>query len=64
MTGRYGCEYRFGLGNRELARERTIADEYPDMIDPQLDQGSSLFACLDLEDLHQHIAAPTSEEIM
>ena len=64
MTGRYGGEYRIGPGNRKLARERTIAYEHPDMIDPQPDQRSSLFGGLDLEDLHQHIAAPDSEEIM
>jgi hypothetical protein len=58
MTGRYGGEYRIGPGNRELARECTIADEHPDMINPQPDQRSSLFGGLDLEDLHQHIAAP------
>jgi hypothetical protein len=28
------------------------------MIDPQPDQRGSLFGSLDLEDLHQHIAAP------
>jgi hypothetical protein len=28
------------------------------MIDPQPDQRRSLIGCLDLEDLHQHVAAP------
>jgi len=37
--------------------ERTVADEHPDVINPEPDQRSGLFRSLDLEDLHEHVAA-------
>ena len=64
MTGGHRGEDRVGLSNRKLARKKTIADEHPDMIDPEPGQRGGFFRSFDLEDLHQHVAHPTSEEIM
>ena len=59
-SGRNGREYRVGLRDRQLAREGTVADEHPDMIDPEAHQRASLLGGLHLVDLHQHAAEPNS----
>ena len=58
VAGRHGGEYRIGPSDRKLPRERTIADEYPDMIDAKPGRRESFLRSLNLIDLHEHVAAP------